>query len=256
MMQLNASMTCWNFVEVLRLPVLVRQISEILQRAEFLGQGLTESLLRPILSMCKRFCEPDGSQQVVLVEDDGNPVTLVWKRFYAMKQAYLFGDYRLAESFSDTTCHIYGQGYGGSDVAYTMFYESLALLAQARRGVRRRRHAATVHRHLKRMKFWASHSPVNFLGKQLLMEAELAAVKGNRLTALEKYRSSILHSRELGSDLQEALCNERLARYFLECELDEESAAPVLKRSRELYARWGGQAKLQQLDEDFGTDLW
>ena len=249
-------MTCWNFIEVLSLPVLVRQTSEILQRAEFLGQGLTVALLKPILSLCRRFRDRDGAQHVVSLEDEENPVVLVWKRFYAMKTAYMFGDYRVAECFSDTTCHIYENGYGGSDVAYTMFYESLVLLAQARRGIRRRRHTAKVHRHLKRIKFWASHSPVNFLGKQLLMEAELAAVRGDRLTALEKYRSSILHSRELGSDLQEALANERLARYFLECESADNLAAPVLKRARALYERWGGQAKLQQLDDEFGTDLW
>ena len=249
-------MTCWNFVEVLRLPDLIRQIGDIVQRAEFLGQGLTVALLLPVEFMCKNFHDRNGMYQDLSVEDDGNPVTTAWWRFYAMKQAYIYGDYRLAESFSDSAKDIYDNGYGGSDVAYAMFYESLVLLAQARRGIRRRRHIAKVRRHVKRLKFWASHSAVNFLGKQLLVEAELATIQGDRLTALEKYRSSILHSRELGSNLQEALCNERLARFFLECEKDDEASAPLLRRARELYGKWGGQAKLHQLDEEFGTDLF
>jgi hypothetical protein len=133
------------------------------------------------------------------------------------------------------------------EAATVLFYESMTLLAQARKGKRGR--VTPVRRRLKRMCHWAKHSPLNFLGKQYLIEAELAVATGDNLSALSKYTSSILLSREGGFLMQEALANERAGKYYLE-QGDKASALPFLRESCLLYERWGGLEKLRHLREE------
>ena len=86
---------------------------------------------------------------------------------------------------------------------------------------------------------------------QFLVEAELAAVKGNTLSALSKYTSAVALSREAGMLTQTALANERAARYCLSIG-DTESGHPFLKEAFRLYREWGGNLKLGYLEEEFG----
>jgi hypothetical protein len=88
--------------------------------------------------------------------------------------SYLLGDYGNAEKFADGASQTYLNSAGAMSGAYSLFYESMALLAQARRGKRRYRILPYVRRPLRRLKVWAFHAPTNFLGKENILEAELA----------------------------------------------------------------------------------
>ena len=174
------------------------------------------------------------------------PGLIVWIRCYCMILAYVFGDFDTAESFSDTAHEIYDYSYGAMDAAFILFFETMALLAQAQKGKRGR--VAAVRKRLKLLRHWSKFSPLNFLGKQYLVEAELAIVTGDHLAVLSKYTSSILLSREEGFLMQEALANERAGKYFFG-RGDETTALPFLREACRLYEEWGGQEKVRHLAE-------
>ena len=109
-------------------------------------------------------------------------------------------------------------------------------------------------RRLKRLKFWAMYAPENFLGKQLLLEAELAALRGDRQKAISSYRSSILHSRETNFMLEEALANERLANLYLDSGEDD-TALSFLMAARDAYRKWGADAKVAHFEEEYSVQL-
>lgn len=184
---------------------------------------------------------------VVALYKDVNPSVVHWSRFHSMMLAYYFGDYQLAEEFSVGSNNIYDNNFGAMDTSVVLFYECMTLLATARKGDRKR--MRYVRRLLKRLEMWAVNCPSNFLGKQYFIEAEVALVKGDQLKCIAKYYSSILHAREGGFVVQEALANERMAKLRL-ASGDDDAAAPFLEEACRLYQVWGGTAKLNHLREE------
>jgi hypothetical protein len=145
-----------------------------------------------------------------------NPSVVHWSRFHSMHLAYCFGDYDLAEEFAVGSHNIYDNNFGAMDTSVVLFYECIVLLATARKGDRKiMRYVRRLH---KRLQDWAIKCPSNFLGKQYFIEAEIAMVKGGPLKSIAKYYSAILHSREGGFIVQEALANERMRDYTWQAE--------------------------------------
>lgn len=83
-----------------------------------------------------------------------------------------------------------------------------------------------------------------------MLEAELAVVKGDKISAFSKYTSAVALSREAGMLMQMALANERAARYCLSIG-DKENGYPFLKEAFESYREWGGELKLDSLSREF-----
>jgi hypothetical protein len=66
------------------------------------------------------------------------------------------------------------------------------------------------------MKIWADNSPDNFLHKYLLIAAEMAKIFGENFTAMELYDRAIQSAQENEFIQNEALANERAARFWLD----------------------------------------
>jgi hypothetical protein len=97
------------------------------------------------------------------------------------------------------------------------FYETLASLALAwssRRWPRSRfRNRGLVLS--KRMKGWARRCPDDFLNKQLLLEAETAALNGNSNKAIALFEQSVHKAKQESFLHEEGIAYERLGRYQL-----------------------------------------
>ena len=258
-------LVCWNGNEINTLPYLESQISEFASQAEFYGQSLTLVMLKPLWQQALNLMgKVPGDPKILqgkLIDEDvekaktgNNPHFMLWIRFAQMQLAYFFGDYDLAEKYLDAAPEIYMNSSGAMDCAVTLVYECLVLLELARAGKRRLRRILYVRRRLKRLRLWAMHSPLNFLGKQFLLEAELASVRGDRQKARSHFRSAILHSREGGFWMEEAVSNERLGRHYLESN-EEKSAIPFLKAARDIYENWGALTLVNHMEEQFGEKL-
>lgn len=257
-------MYCWNCRDSLPLPVLDKEIRNVSERMEFLGQSSHLLLMKPLWQTVQNFqgpCQGDPKVLTGKIMDheettrqvkDSNPSMLHWTRFHCMLLAFYFGDYEAAEAYSRGSNQIYDNNFGAMDTSVVLFYELMSLLVTARKNDRRR--MRYVRRLLKRLAGWARNCPTNFLGKQYLVEAELNLVRGDHLEALAKYSSSILHSREGGFLVQEALGNERMAKLHL-ARGEKELAAPILKEACRLYEKWGGTEKLRHLQEEVPIPL-
>jgi histidine kinase len=240
-----------------------QELRVLVERLRFFGQSSSVSLTEPLWQMILNLmgqatgnpCVLTGTamnQEVsVAYAEQSNKTLLCWIDFCSMELEYLFGNYEAAEQKSKKCIDIFNNPCGAMDTGAIIFVECLTLLALARKG--KRGYLIRVGSRLKRLRHWALHAPQNFLGKQLLVEAELAAVRGKHLLALSKYRSAIIDSRDAGLLMQEALANERLAKYYLECG-NIESAAPHIQEAIRVYTEWGGVQKANDLKNELGMN--
>jgi hypothetical protein len=173
----------------------------------------------------------------------------VWAVFHRMMLSYVFGDYEKAFNCIDGCSTVMKQPFGVLDATLVVFYAALSEVAHA--CVAKKRRAPRADKWLKRFQYWARHSPLNFLGQQFLLEAELSALAGDHASVLSKYTCAIALSREAGFIMQTALANECACKYLLE-KGDEKTAQPFFREALDLYGEWGSQPKVDQLLSDFG----
>lgn len=100
------------------------------------------------------------------------------------------------------------------------------------------------------MKVWVNHCPENFQNKYDLVEAEKARVFGQYWKAAELYEKAIQGAKKYEFLHEEALAYERSAEFYLE-NSREEIGQLYLRNSHHCYSRWGANAKVKQLEEEY-----
>jgi len=123
-----------------------------------------------------------------------------------------------------------------------LYYGGIALLSADIPCVRKAKS------NLRRLRQFNGHAPCLFTNKICLLEAELAAVKGNTRAALEKFGISIALSQRQSLLHDQALACER-ASFFLRKLGRATEATLYLNEARTLYQEWGCVAKIRQIDE-------
>ncbi|MEL7352550.1 MAG: AAA family ATPase [Cyanobacteria bacterium P01_A01_bin.116] len=142
-----------------------------------------------------------------------------------------------------------GGGFAMTPVFY--FYEALTLLRQGEGSPEERlKQLEHVADNQAKLKHWADHAPMNYLHKFELVEAERYRVAGNTAEALEYYERAITGAKEHGYRQEAALANELAARFCMGWG-KEKVAAGYLQEAYYGYARWGAQAKVQQLEQHY-----
>jgi tetratricopeptide (TPR) repeat protein len=175
-----------------------------------------------------------------------NKMLFLWSCYARMEVSYIFGKYDEAYVYSQRCRQLANYPAGQGDVSYATFFFCLSALARARKSQYKWRHFKRVAQGIKRMKYWATHAPLNFLGKMFLLEAELAWVKGDRASAHPKFESAISLTREGGFYMLTALAYERTGKFFLESE-NTDAAAPYFENALSMYGEWGAFAKRDHL---------
>ena len=166
----------------------------------------------------------------------------------SLMTAYLLGDYGRAVELAEAAEKVPVPTWAGLLGSERRFYHALALAAHYPNVASRRRPAvlakiATLQEELDR---WAEHRPAGFAHKALLVSAEQARLGGDIETAGGRYERVIVGARESGFLHVQAIAAELGGR----CALEHGGAVDALaylRRARTCYARWGAQAKLDQL---------
>lgn len=97
---------------------------------------------------------------------------------------------------------------------------------------------------------WAKHSPDNFLHLKLLLEAEWYRITDKRTLAEEKYDQAI-HYASKGRFIQhEAMASECAAKHYLQGG-KVKIARSYLIEARSLYAKWGAERKVTDLEAQY-----
>jgi histidine kinase len=127
-------------------------------------------------------------------------------------------------------------------------YTSLARLAQASH---REVDLAPVEAAIARMAKWADHCPENYLHKKLILEGELARVRGEAAAGRDLLAEAIASAKEHGFIQEQALGHELSARSWI-AEGERKRAKRDLEQARHLYDVWGATAKARQLEQKHG----
>jgi len=99
----------------------------------------------------------------------------------------------------------------------------------------------------RKLRDWARATPLTFADKALLVEAELARLEGDALTAMSRYEQSIAHATAHGFVQIAAMAHERAARLGAAHGLAS-TAAAHRRHARDAYLRWGAFGKARQLE--------
>ena len=103
---------------------------------------------------------------------------------------------------------------------------------------------------LEQLRVWSDGCPDNFLAKRLMVEAEIARLRGSE-AALELYDRAIdaAHKSEFIQDA--ALANELAARFVIERRPSSRVGAMYLRDARYAYELWGAKRKVEELEMEF-----
>ncbi|MDZ7995880.1 MAG: AAA family ATPase [Nostoc sp. EfeVER01] len=132
------------------------------------------------------------------------------------------------------------------------FYESLAYLAYFGElsTPEQQQIKECIADNQEKLKYWATHAPMNFLHKFYLVEAEQERVQGNKASAIDLYDRAIALAKEHGYTQEEALANELAAKFYLNWR-KEQIAQSYMTQAYYGYARWGAKAKVADLERRY-----
>jgi PAS domain S-box-containing protein len=134
------------------------------------------------------------------------------------------------------------------------FYESLAQLAWfgqlSAPQHQQRQMEECIATNQEKLKYWATHAPMNFLHKFHLVEAERERVQGNKAEAIDLYDRAIIGAKENGYIQEEALANELAAKFYLDWG-KKRIAQEYMTQAYYGYARWGAKAKVADLERRY-----
>lgn len=135
---MSSCISCWQSAEILRLPVLESNVRQVLKQSDFYKQSLSFMMIKPLLQYILILMGlSSGDPKFLrgeLVDDDFRKATakndsfyVMWYKFCGMRLAYIFSDFDLADSLSDTAFDIYTYNdHCGMDQAEALLYECVS----------------------------------------------------------------------------------------------------------------------------------
>src|SRR4029077_13883356 len=175
-------------------------------------------------------------------------IDLYW--ILKLKARFLSGDYAESLEAAGKAKQFLGASADQIDQLDYFFYTALTVSALYGTASTDRqqtwRELLTAHR--EQLGEWAENNPTTFADKHALVLAEIARLEGRDLEAMRHYEQAILLAGEHGFVQNEALANEIAARFYGARGFDKISDL-YLREARYLYARWGADGKVKQLDQ-------
>ncbi|MVF12716.1 diguanylate cyclase [Ketobacter sp. MCCC 1A13808] len=165
---------------------------------------------------------------------------------------YLFGDIKGALEQADSTAIEDSLVGGFFKTARVYMVDALIRLANVADAdsTQKRKLLRQVKRVHTKLKAWAKSCPENYRHKVLIVEAERLRVTGKQYKANTLFDEAIQCSADNGFIQEQALASELCACMHLAAGRIT-VARPYLIQARDLYARWGAQAKVQNLHQRF-----
>lgn len=177
--------------------------------------------------------------------------------FYGLKliSVYLLGDNEEVLYEYLQKAITYSEKYNPFPITSSVwFYSALASLQMYSNADRKKQlyFLDVASRAAKLLKKRAKTAPMNFLHCYYLVLAELASIKGKYAQAKKYYNKAIKLAHEYGFIQIEATAHELAAKYYLK--MGEEKIAKLyMKDACYLYLRWGANAKVKKLAEQYSN---
>ncbi len=198
----------------------------------------------------------DEKETIAYLQKINNIIALFRVFFAKTMLCYLFKDYALAIDHGVTGVNYSTIIQANFSFTEHIFYYSLALLAQYFQETesKQQHYLKQVEENQEKMKYRASHCPMNHQHKYDLVEAEKARVLGQSFSAMEYYDLAIDGAKENGYVQHEALANELAAEFYLTLGR-QKVARTYMIDAYYAYIRWGAKAKVKDLEERYSELL-
>jgi predicted ATPase/serine phosphatase RsbU (regulator of sigma subunit)/tRNA A-37 threonylcarbamoyl transferase component Bud32 len=195
-------------------------------------------------------------ETIAYLQSINNTIALFRVFFAKTMLCYLFKDYATAIEHGITGVNYSTMLHSNFSFSEHIFYYSLALLAEYFQETeeKQQQYLKQVEENQEKMKYWASHCPVNYQHKDDLVEAEKARVLGQVFSAMEYYDLAIDGAKENGYVQHEALANELAGEFYLALGRKKVARAYLID-AYYAYIRWGAKAKVKDLEERYSELL-
>ena len=209
--------------------------------------------IRNLLGLTKTiftFDDDDFSESEYLDKYNETPYHLAW--FYSVKirHAYLFNNHGAYPDLVSKLDIIENTISTHAKVPSSVFYVALMHLYLAENSKDEKDydfHWKRVYILEEKLNNWQKYCPENLLHKSLLIQAEKARLNKQKTEAIDLYEQAINQARTNQYDYEEALANERAAKFYLDWG-KEKIAATYIQEAYYCYARWGAKAKTDDLE--------
>jgi predicted ATPase/signal transduction histidine kinase len=172
--------------------------------------------------------------------------TLFWEWLYRAATAFHFGDpERAAESLAHAGQLIWAVP-ANIDLAEFHLYAALTEAALARPD-RTCEAIEAIAAHREKLAAWADLNPATFLGRRLLVDAELARLAGDAVAAMRLYEEAAAAGATNDLVQLQALAHELAAAHNQGLDLSA-AARRELGAAREAYRRWGALGKVGAIE--------
>jgi predicted ATPase len=210
-------------------------------------QNLTGKSENPLILIGDFFREGDLTR----AEELHDEVSVCVVHLLKLILAYTFSNFETAAREAEDMEPILFASFLHPGFSSILTYYSVALVTVAgnHHGYARKRLVAKARKSLKMLKSFSKYVPESCLDKIYFVEAELAAVTGNYMSARDKYMITIALSAQFGDLMLRSIACERVAA-FLRDRADESGANHYFREAHSAYTSWGAIAKVEQLEKD------
>ncbi len=187
-----------------------------------------------------------------LVEEDGITLPLASNLIYQAYGDYFFGLYAEALQKIERSTEVLDAMLGLIDQAIHHFVHSATLIALARENPRQWKTKAVkqTRKNQKLFKKWAESCPSNWESMYLLVEAELASLRGEEHHAGTLYNRAKSSAEQAGFTQYVALINENMADWYERNGFRD--ASRLMRRMAHInYSQWGARAKVEHLQKQY-----
>jgi PAS domain S-box-containing protein len=175
-----------------------------------------------------------------------------WYCFLKLQLCYFYGHYTDAVAAAVEAEKTLAANAGFFPIIQYHFYYplSLAALYWTATSEEKKQYWDILEQHQQIIKQWADNCPENFLHRYLLLSAEMAQISGKCIEATDFYDRAITEAKENNYIQEEALANELAAKFYFNWG-KQRIAQEYMIEAYYGYARWGGKAKVADLERRY-----
>jgi PAS domain S-box-containing protein len=175
-----------------------------------------------------------------------------WYWIRKLQAGFFAGEYASAVAAAARAERLLWTAPSFFEVAEYHFYAALtrAALYDSASAEDRAQHLDALAAHQRQLREWSEACPENFANRTALVAAEIARLEHREFDATQLYEQAICSARANGFVHNEALANEIAARFYAAHGF-EKIARLYVQDAHHGYFRWGADAKVKQLEQQF-----
>ena len=223
------------------------EVHDMLMRSNQLLQGKGQS---------NTSWDEEGFAEAELVQnliDSNHILCLNYYHFSKMMESFVLGDYQLALDFSEEAEKTLAATFGWFSISEHCFLQTLSLI-QVFETIEDENTLLEMKEKIasnsEKMQNWSNNCEANFRFKKYLIDAELARLDGEILTALDLYDDAITGARQGEFIYHQAIANELAGNFWFQ-QGKKTIALSYLTEAHTQYLNWGSHNKAKQLRDTY-----